>query len=658
MRTVTIQSTVSSVVLAAAIISVCAAANPDSDLLNAAKSANVGKLEQLLSGGANINAVDTLGKTPLFWSCSLGHSDVAKLLLDKKADANIKDRNGITPLMEAVGQGREELVRLLLENREVVHTDYRDLASVLAAARGVKAEVVQPLRGRLIEIDAVDKKGNSALMLAVVAGKPRIVELLLEKGAHATLRNNSGVTAESMAERKELSDIMKVFREFEKEKGVTRKMMAAVDSGNPDAVKALLGKGLSVNVQDRFGATPLIRAAAGGRTDVAKLLLERGALINDRDNKENTALILAAELGLKDMVVLLLNRGADPEMKNNAGLTALDTAKHKGRSEVMQILKEHDGLGKKLVTAVQAGSLEQVKALLDRGSAIDRADSESAPTIVTAVRGGNADLVQLLLERGANPSAKDTSGDTAMTVACGDCKLDMIKFLLTARANATAKNNLGYSPVKIAWDLKIDGKEACVAAFDYLKTYLSENDPGYKLILAAELGNTKLLRELIDNGANVDTENELEETALMVASREGRTDAVKLLLQKGADTEGGLTRAVDGGHVEIAKLLLNAGAEIQPDALCRSATAGKIELAELLLEKGANVNESFANDDQYEATPLALASAAGHADLVKLFLSKGADPSLKDSEGKTALDVASAANHQQVVDLLKSHEKK
>jgi ankyrin repeat protein len=356
--------------------------------------------------------------------------------------------------------------------------------------------------------------------------------------------------------------------------------------------------------------------------------------------------------------VLLLNRGADPEMKNNTGLTALDAAKQKGHSEVMQILKEHDGLGKKLIEAVQAGSLEKVKSILDRGATVDTANSDGAPMIVTAARSGNTELVQLLLDRGAGPNAKDSSGDTALMVACSDCRLDMIKPLLTARANGVVKNNLGYSPVKIAWDLKIDGKEACVAAFDYLKAYLSENDPGYRLILAAESGNTKFVRELIDQGAEVDTENELEQTALIAASREGRTDAAKLLLQKGADTAGALVCAVDGGHAEIAKLLLNSGAEMQPEALCRAAAAGKIELVELLLEKGAGVNDSFANDDQYEATPLVLGSAAGHGDVVKLLLSKGADPSLKDSEGRTALDVASAANHQQVIDLLKSHDKK
>jgi ankyrin repeat protein len=456
----------------------------------------------------------------------------------------------------------------------------------------------------------------------------------------------------------QISDVIKVFREFEKEKGITRKMMAAVDSGDPAAVKALLTKGLSVNVQDRSGATPLMRAAVKGRTDVAKLLLDRGALVNDRDHKENTALILASELGLKDMVALLLNRGADPEMKKTAGLTALGAAKQKRQSEVAQILKDHDSLGKKLSAAVQAGDLAQAKALLDRGAPVDSADSDGTPAIVAATRGGKTDLVQLLLEKGANPNGKDAAGDTALTIACSECKLDIIKPLLMGGANSTTKNNLGYTPLKIAWDLKIDGKEECAAAFDYLKTYLSDNDPGYKLILAAELGNTKLLRELIDSGANVDTENELEETALMVASREGRVDAVKLLLQKGADTDGALVRAVDAGHVEIAKLLLNAGSEIQSDALCHASAAGNVPLVELLLEKGADVNESSANDDQYEATPLILASANGHGDVVKLLLSKGADLSLKDSEGKTALDVATASNHQQVVDLLKPQEKK
>jgi ankyrin repeat protein len=634
----------------------CVAGNPDADLIVAAKSANRAGLELALSRGANIDATDSLGKTAIFWACSLGHADVAKLLMDKGADVNLKDRNGMAPLMEAASQGREDLARLLLEGREIVRTDYANLADVLAAARGVKTEMVGPLRGRLIEIDAVDKKGNSALFFAVRAGKPGIVELLLEKGAHAPLRNQSGLTALDLAERQGRSDLVRIFRGFEKEKGITRKMMAAVESGNLDGIKALLAKGCSVNVQDRSGATPLIHAAAKGRVEVAKLLLDQGALINDRNNKGDTALMIAAELGRKDMMALLLNRGADPEMRNNAGSTALDAAKRKGLSEAQAMLQDHGELGKQLPVALQMGNLELVKSLVDRGAAVDSVDGDGVPAIVAAAVSGQTNIVELLLDRGANPNAKAPSGKTALGVACGDCRLDMIKALVAAGAIATMKDGFGFTPLKIAWDLKIDGSESCSAAFNHLKTYLSENDPGYRMILAAELGDVKLVRDLISAGADVDTENELEETALVAACREGRVDVAKYLLQKGADTNAALMAAAQGGHEEIARMLLNAGVEVELGVLSRAAAAGRSTLVELLLEKGADVNESFASDDEYGATPLISAAAAGHADVVTLLLTKGADPSLKDTEGKTALEVASAAGRRHVVDLLKSRQ--
>ena len=79
------------------------------------------------------------------------------------------------------------------------------------------------------------------------------------------------------------------------------------------------------------------------------------------------------------------------------------------------------------------------------------------------------------------------------------------------------------------------------------------------------------------------------------------------------------------GHVQVAKLLLDHGADVNmpPDSyespLTLSACGGHFELASLLIERGANLEE--VNDEGY--TPLMEASREGHDDIVNLLISKG-----------------------------------
>ena len=97
------------------------------------------------------------------------------------------------------------------------------------------------------------------------------------------------------------------------------------------------------------------------------------------------------------------------------------------------------------------------------------------------------------------------------------------------------------------------------------------------------------------------------------------------------------------GHVEVAKLLLDHGAEVNMPAdsfespLTLAACGGHVELAMLLIERGANLEE--VNDEGY--TPLMEASREGHEEMVALLLSQGADINAQTEETQeTALTLA------------------
>jgi ankyrin repeat protein len=118
------------------------------------------------------------------------------------------------------------------------------------------------------------------------------------------------------------------------------------------------------------------------------------------------------------------------------------------------------------------------------------------------------------------------------------------------------------------------------------------------------------------------------------------------------DGFGPLGLACFFGHEPVARMLLAAGARVdQPSSngmavmpLHSAAAARSVPIARLLLESGAPVN---ARQGQGEGgfTPLMEASLNGQVDMVELLMRHGADPFMKDDDGKSAADHARAGGH-------------
>ncbi len=169
------------------------------------------------------------------------------------------------------------------------------------------------------------------------------------------------------------------------------------------------------------------------------------------------------------------------------------------------------------------------------------------------------------------------------------------------------------------------------------------------------------------------------ETLLQTAAAEGKLAVVKLLLNNGAAVDGlqqpGLTAlhyAAGNGHKAIVDLLLSKGAKPGAESgggvtpLHLAARKGYESVAKALLAAGAPVNAKATANDQRDnpgstltypiiwagQTPLHLAASAGYAGLVELLLAKGADPSVVDSSGRTALSYAVEKHSQPVVQAL------
>jgi ankyrin repeat protein len=84
-------------------------------LLRASIIGDVKKVKKLLKEGADVNAKDEFGWTPLHGAAILGHIEVVKLLLEHGADPNIKNNGGKTAIDFALEKGHSDIVKLIEE---------------------------------------------------------------------------------------------------------------------------------------------------------------------------------------------------------------------------------------------------------------------------------------------------------------------------------------------------------------------------------------------------------------------------------------------------------------------------------------------------------------------------------------------------------------
>ena len=182
------------------------------------------------------------------------------------------------------------------------------------------------------------------------------------------------------------------------------------------------------------------------------------------------------------------------------------------------------------------------------------------------------------------------------------------------------------------------------------------------LYYAALFGFLDISEHLIDAyPQDVNAQGGIRVTALHAAVDKGHHNVAKLLLEHGADVESRDSRnqtplhiASYRGYAEVVSLLIDHGADLNAEddtlktPLYLVSEQGRQDIARLLLENKADAN----HPDIYDRTPLHLASGEGHDYIVQLLLDHGADANYLESHGLTPLHCSSQRGHDHIVRLL------
>lgn len=202
-----------------------------------------------------------------------------------------------------------------------------------------------------------------------------------------------------------------------------------------------------------------------------------------------------------------------------------------------------------------------------------------------------------------------------------------------------------------------------------------EADPlDVQLIAEASRGNVRVMRRLLERGANANAMIRGDGSALMFAAQQGHIEAMQLLIASGADVNRGISgdgnpmiQAAKSGELEAVRLLLDRGADIDRgvegdgNALIMAAGAGHTEVVRFLLDRGANIEKEVPGDEN----ALIHASESGRLEVVRLLLERGAninarvwadfgDNGRRTGEWRTALKMARRNGHTAVADFLVS----
>jgi ankyrin repeat protein len=433
-------------------------------------------------------------------------------------------------------------------------------------------------------LDALDPVAGARdrIFVAARAGDVETVRRAFATGFDPATPDCEGRTIYQIAKELRHADIELLARDIQggrihsesKQEGV-QGIVSAAQSGDvaalrerldadPELIDALGGRGLQK-------ATALHLATLRNQHEAIRLLIERGADLNRRDFPDNAApLHFAAAHGDLDTVRLLVEAGADIEGRGDdyaVGVLGWASCFNQVRQEVAAYLLDH-GARLNMWTAIALDRPRELRAMIAAdpsllGARMSRNQHRRTPLHHAAAK-DRPEMVQLLLELGADPDATDATGATALTTA---------------------------------WQ-----EQAGAAVVSVLTSAVSRID----LLTVIDAGKLDQAEAMLRENPSRIGPDGTDTIALHLAVNKKNLPALRWLLAHGAD-------------VNARRMMWDCN----HTALQMSVESGAIEIARLLLDAGADPN---IRDDKYNATALGWAEFFGRPNFVELIRERGGEP--------------------------------
>lgn len=385
-------------------------------------------------------------------------------------------------------------------------------------ALGNQSDLEKILDGQPGLVNFRDYDRRTALHIAASEGLVDICKYLVKKGARINRSDRWGGFPLDDAHRHRHSDVVNLLREYGAKFGSTSQM---------------------VN---------LIVAASEGNTEEVKALLEFGSMdLNQGDYDHRTALHLAANEGHLEVVKLLVKAGADVSVKDRWGDRPLNDAK--------KAKKNANAISKVLTGAVDISSTEQQPAIMQdlndqtakQTTILKRSDSKDegmtqlpveefamgCSVLHQAALGNRVVLKTILLERPTLANFRDYDRRTALHIAASEGQLDICYLLVAKGARINRVDRWGGSPLD---DAQRHRQADVVKFLLNCGAKFGSTSQVTNFITAASEGDREEVQAFLDFGSVDLNQGDYDHrTALHLAANEGHLEIVKMLIEAGAD---------------------------------------------------------------------------------------------------------------------------
>lgn len=283
-----------------------------------------------------------------------------------------------------------------------------------------------------------------------------------------------------------------------------------------------------------------------------------------------------------------------------------------------------------LLRACRNENLEIISQLLVSGISVngrDKFTSSGNRLLMCAAGMKNENIFDLILKYKPNLDDQDEYGETALMHAVDNGQLSKVKKLIKIGSNLNLKNLKGQTALMLA-ACKNKPEILSVLMTSGANPNITNNKGDTPLMFVIE--QPKMLKSMISASTNLEIIDIFGQTVLYLACHNGHYESVKILLDAGAQPEPRLAKSK---HNKLP--------------LVAASSQGHLDIAKLLIKFGANINSQEDNGN----TALFISTKNQKKEVVKYLLSAGADEQIKNSYQKTAVDVAFESQIPEIFEL-------
>ncbi|GHS94676.1 hypothetical protein FACS1894139_08850 [Planctomycetales bacterium] len=668
------------------------------------KTGSPAEITNAINAGANVNAKEKDGGTPLYRAAGNNKNpEVIDVLVKAGASANAKADNGDTPLHFAAehNSNPEIIITLIQAGAEVNAKNNIDSTPLHYAARhNQDSAVIAVLIKAGADVNAKDDNGKTPIEIALDRKNLSIAETLLDVGGAKYSGNISELVKNGSPA--EIEFAIKAGADANAKSGNAPLCSAARYNQDSAVIAVLIKAGADVNAKDGLDKTALHLAAEYNQNPaVSATLIKAGADVNAKDGLDKTALHLAAEYNQNPAVsATLIEAGADVNAKDGRNMMPLSIAIAQKNAAVAQVLRGAGGIENysgdffalvktgwpiEIANAIKGGAnvnakdkngmtplhyaaennknAEVVVLLVKAGADINSKENTGETPLHRAVKSnGNPEVVVALIKAGATVDSKEVHGWTPLHIAAKDNNYpEVIVSLAKAGANVNARDNEGRTPLKIALDA---GKHPAAEALRSAGGF--QNYTGNFISLVERTQSPDEVADAIKRGADVSVKGYNGNTPLHYAAGDSQNaDVVAVLIKSGANVNAknndGMTPlhyvvSNDVKNTGVIAVLIKAGADVNAKdkklstPLHYAAYRGQNpEIVAALINAGAEINAKDKNDN----TPLHYA-AQRSAKITAVLIRAGADINVKNADSKTPLSLATENYQRDTAELLRT----